>query len=154
MEFILAFFRSLAKLLSMEMHYTSGYHPSANGQTKHMNQTVEQYIQIFCSYQQDNWDKLLPLAKFALNNALNASTGISPFFANKGYNPAITVHPEHNVTNTYAKDFRVDLQDLHQFLREQIVFVRDRYKETADRIQESLLVIKFSFQPNTSTPLS
>jgi hypothetical protein len=75
---------------------------------------LEQYIRIFCSYQQDDWDKLLTLAEFALNNTLNASTGISPFFVNKGYNPAITVHPERDVTNTYAKDFAVDLQDLHQ----------------------------------------
>jgi hypothetical protein len=97
-----------------------------------MNQTVEQYLQIFCSYQQDDWDKLLPLAEFALNNAPNTSTGISPFFANKGYNPAITVHPEQDVTNTYAKDFAVDLNNLHQFLRDQIAFAHDRYKETAD----------------------
>jgi hypothetical protein len=108
-EFILAFFWSLAELLSMEMHYTSGYHPSADGQTERINQTVEQYLQIFCSYQQDNWDKLLPLAEFALNNTLNASTSISPFFTNKGYNPAITVHPERDVANTYAEDFAVDL---------------------------------------------
>jgi hypothetical protein len=116
----------------MEMHYTSGYHPSADGQTEHMNQTVEQYIQIFCSYQQDDWDKLLPLAEFALNNAPNASTGISPFFMNKGYNPAITVHLERDVANTYTKDFAVDLQDLHQFLREQIAFACNRYKVMAD----------------------
>lgn len=134
-EFISAFFRSLGELLSMEMHYTSGYHPSADGQTERMNQTVEQYIRIFCSYQQDDWDKLLPLAEFALNNAPNASTGISPFFANKGYNPAITVHPERDVANMYAKDFAVDLQDLHQFLREQITFAQDRYKTTGDRVR-------------------
>jgi IS30 family transposase len=123
-EFILAFFRSLAELLSMEMHYTSGNHPLADGQTERMNQTVEQYIRIFCSYQQDDWDKLLPLAEFALNNTPNTSTGMSPFYAHKGYNLAIMVHLERNVANTYTKDFAVDLQDLHQFLREQNVFAR------------------------------
>ena len=134
-EFISAFFRSLGELLDMEMHYTSGYHPSADGQTEWMNQTVEQYIRIFCSSQQDDWDRLLPLAEFALNNSPNASTGISPFFANKGYNPAITVHLECDVANMYAKDFAVDLQDLHQFLREQIEFAQTQYKETADRVR-------------------
>jgi hypothetical protein len=33
----------------------------------------------------------------------------------------------------YAKDYAVDLQDLNQFLREQITFAQQRYKETADR---------------------
>jgi hypothetical protein len=117
----------------MELHFTSGYHPEADGQTERMNQTVEQYIRIYCSYQQDNWSELLPLAEFALNNAPNASTGISPFFANKGYDPAITIHPERDVANTYAKDYVVDLQQLHQFLRESITSAQERYKETADR---------------------
>jgi hypothetical protein len=141
----------LAELLSMEMHYTSGYHPSVDGQTEHMNQTVEQYLWIFCSYQQDDWDKLLPLAEFALNNALNTSTSISPFFANKRYNPAITVHPERDVANTYAKDFAVDLNDLHQFLHDQITFVRDRYKETADQVQAPDLDISVGDQVFVTT---
>ena len=58
----------------MKMHYTSGYHPSADGQTERMNQTLEQYIRMYCAYQQDDWHELLPLTEFALNNALNAST--------------------------------------------------------------------------------
>jgi len=132
-EFVSAFFRSLAELFDMKLHFTSGWHPSADGQTERMNQTVEQYIRIFCSYQQDDWDKLLPLAEFALNNAPNASTGVSPFFANKGYNPAITVHSERDVAETHARDYAVNLQDLHQFLREQIAYAQSRYKETADR---------------------
>ena len=131
-EFVFVFFWSLAELLDMKLHFTSGWHPSADGQTEHMNQTVKQYIRIFCSYQQDDWDKLLPLAEFALNNAPNASTGISPFFANKGYNPAITVHPERDVAVTHARDYAINLQDLHQFLREQITFAQARCKETAD----------------------
>jgi hypothetical protein len=55
---------------------------------------LEQYIRVYCNYQQDNWKQLLPLAEFAYNNAPNATMGISPFFANKGYNPSITVYPE------------------------------------------------------------
>ena len=41
-EFISHFMRSLGKALDMKLHYTSGYHPSADGQTEHANQTLEQ----------------------------------------------------------------------------------------------------------------
>jgi len=78
----------------MRLHFTSGYHPEGDRQTERMNQTLEQYLWIYCNYQQDNWSSLLPLAEFAYNNALNTTTGISPFFANKGYHLNITVHPE------------------------------------------------------------
>ena len=66
----------------MKLHFTSGYHPKGDGQTERMNQTLEQYLQVYCNYQQDNWLDLLPIAKFAYNNAPNTTTGISPFFAN------------------------------------------------------------------------
>jgi len=132
-EFVSVFFRSLGELLSMQLHFTSGHHPEADGQTERTNQTLEQYIRMYCSYQQDDWDRLLPLAEFALNNAPNASTGVSPFFANKGYHPAIDIHPERDVADMYAKDYAVDLQNLHEYLRQQITFAQQRYKETADR---------------------
>jgi len=62
-----------------------------------MNQTLEQYLHVYCNYQQDNWSELLSLADFAYNNAPSATTGVSPFFANKGYHLNITVHPEHDI---------------------------------------------------------
>ena len=51
----------------------------------------EQYLQVYCNYQQDNWSELLPLAEFTYNNSPSATTGITPFFENKGYHPNITV---------------------------------------------------------------
>ena len=70
-------------------NFTSGYHPEADGQTEQVNQTLEQYLWIYSTYQQDNWAPLLPIAKFAYNNAPNASISITPFFANKGYHPSL-----------------------------------------------------------------
>ena len=35
-EFILCFFRSLGKALDMKLHFTSGYHPEGDGQTKRL----------------------------------------------------------------------------------------------------------------------
>ena len=43
-EFASHFFGSLSKALNMRLHFTLGYHPKANGQTEHVNQTLEQYI--------------------------------------------------------------------------------------------------------------
>ena len=60
---------------------------------------------------------LLPLAKFAYNNAPNETTGVSPFFAHKGYHPNLEVHPEHNLALARAQDFAVDLGELHEALK-------------------------------------
>jgi IS30 family transposase len=81
LEFTSHFFCSLGSLLCMCLHFTSGHHPSANGQVEQINSTLEQYLGIYCNYKQDNWSKLLPLAEFVYNNVPHASMGISPFFA-------------------------------------------------------------------------
>ena len=131
-EFVSRFFRSLGKALDMKLHFTSGYHPEGDGQTERTNQTLEQYLRIFCNYQQDNWHTLLPLAEFAYNNAPSATTGVSPFFANKGYHPNLTVHPERDLASARAKDLVVDLDELHQQLRKSIAEAQLRYQGPAD----------------------
>ena len=91
--------RSLFHPLDMKLHFTSGYHPEGDGQTEHTNQMLEQYLRVYCNYKQDNWSELLPLAEFAYNDAPNTTTGITPFFANKGYHPNISVHPERDLAS-------------------------------------------------------
>jgi len=132
-KFTSHFFRSLGTLLDITLHFTSGYHPEGDGQTECINQTLEQYIQIYCNYQQDNWSKLLPLVEFAYNNAPSATIGVSPFFANKGYNPNLAVHPERDITSIQACSYAIDLDELHAMLKDQIKATQDRYQLTADR---------------------
>ncbi|ESK80887.1 hypothetical protein Moror_15790 [Moniliophthora roreri MCA 2997] len=131
-EFISSFSQSLGQALNMKLHFTSSYHPKANGQTKQANQILEQYLQMYCTYQQDNWDVLLPLAEFAYNNAPNTSTGISPFFANKRYHLNITVHPEYHLTSQKAHSYVSNLNDIHQFLHNEIKAAQEAYKITAN----------------------
>jgi len=90
-EFVLAFFRSLAATLQMNLHFISGHHLEADGQLERTNQTLKQYLHIYCNYQQSDWAKLLPLAEFTFNNAPSAATGILLFFANKGYHPWLQI---------------------------------------------------------------
>ena len=131
-EFISHFFRSLGKALDMRLHFTSGYHPEGDGQTEHSNQMLEQYLCVYCNYQQDNWADLLPLAEFAYNNAPSATTRVSPFFANKGYHPNISVYPERDMTSAHAHNYAVDLESLHQYLREEMTNAQQHYQGLAD----------------------
>ena len=131
-EFVSRFFRSLAKALDIELHFTSGYHPEADGQTERTNQTLEQYLRMYCNYQQDNWSDLLPLAEFAFNNSPSATTGISPFYANKGYHPNISVNSAQDFASARARDFAVNLDELHSELKQQIAISQKRYQGPAD----------------------
>jgi IS30 family transposase len=108
-EFVSCFFCSLGKALNMKLHFTLGYHPECNRQTECVNQTLEQYLQIYCNFQQENWHTLLPIAEFCYNNTPSSTTGVSPFFANKGYNPAFSVHSEYELASLKAQELVTDL---------------------------------------------
>ena len=49
-EFVSNFFQSLGTALNMWLHFTSDYYPENNGQTKCMNQTLKQYLYVYCNY--------------------------------------------------------------------------------------------------------
>jgi len=72
------------------------------------------------------------LAEFAYNNAPSATTGVLPFFANKGYHPNISVYPERDMTSTRACDYAVNLESLHQYLREEMANAQLHYQGLAD----------------------
>jgi hypothetical protein len=99
-----------------------------------VNQTLEQYLRIYCDYQQDDWQQLLPLAEFVYNNSQNSSTRVSPFFANYGYHPRCSVTvatPE--PTNPAAEAWVDKLQAIQADLKVNLQQAQERYKKQHDR---------------------
>ena len=81
------------------------------------------------NYQQDDWAELLPLAQFAYNNTIHATTKEIPFFANYGYNPTalgdtIGKHTEAESARVLASEFK----QLHLQLARDIEFFNHRIK--------------------------
>ena len=116
----------------MHLHFTSGHHPSANSQVECLNSTLEQYLQIYYNYQQDNWSKLLPLAEFTYNNAPH-SMGVSPFFATRGYDLLIAVHPDAEVTDLCACHFAINFDEMNKFLRDRMQDAHDTMSKYANQ---------------------
>ena len=132
-EFVSKFFRSLANALDMRLHFTSGYHLEADSQTEHTNQTLEQFLRIYCNYQQSDWSRLLPLAEFVYNNMLSSTTDVFPFYANKGYHPKMQLQVENNARITEADSFVTDLRLVHDDLKRAIEDAQHHYQIPADK---------------------
>ena len=86
------FWKSLSALMNMKQKLSTAFHPQTDGQTEKMNQTLEQYLGIYCNYEQGNWANLLSLAELAYNNSHQPTTDCSPFYVNYGYNLEFTVN--------------------------------------------------------------
>ena len=49
------------------------YHPQMDGQTKRVNQEVEQFLWLYVNQRQDDWYDWLAIAMFAYNDQVHAS---------------------------------------------------------------------------------
>ena len=70
---------------------STAFRPETDGQTERTNSTLEQYLRMYCNYQQNDWPQLLATAEFSYNNHYQASTKTSPFFSNYGYHPSSNI---------------------------------------------------------------
>ena len=93
------FWRAVFKALGTKLAMSSAYHPQTDGQTERANRTLEENLRSFVNSKHDDWDKHLPIIEAAYNNAVNASTGFTPFFLNYGFHPRM------------PGDLRTELQD-------------------------------------------
>ena len=57
---------------------------------------MEAYLRAFVNYEQNDWAKLLPMAKFAYNNAKNVCTGYTPFELNGDFHPRVSYQEDVN----------------------------------------------------------
>ena len=115
------FWKSLSRMMGTRQRLSTSFHPQTDGQTERMNQIVEQYLRIYCNYQQDNWFDFLSIAEFAYNNAHQTSIDCSPFYANYGYHPTFAVDlRRYNLPVPAAKTFAQKLRNLHDDLIEYV----------------------------------
>jgi len=87
--FILKFSSELCHLLQINQNISTAYHPQTDRASKRTNQTLKQYLRVFCSTQQNNWHTWLPLVQYTKNSWPSATTKKTPFDLLIGYTPQI-----------------------------------------------------------------
>jgi hypothetical protein len=131
--FTSAFWKTLIATLGIKLKLSTAFHPTTDGQTERMNQTLEVYLRHYVNHAQDNWVSLLPMAQVALNNAYTESTGTSPFFANFGKDPNLFMKPYDNPELEAAMVAANQLKDIHEACGDQI---KNAQKKTAAYLQD------------------
>ena len=84
LQFAAELTKELNQMLGVETKLSTVFHPQTDGQTKRMNQELEQYLRFFIDYKQKDQPEWLASAEFAVNNKTHSATKVSPFMANYG----------------------------------------------------------------------
>lgn len=135
-QFVSEFWKHLTRRLGIQSLLSTAYHPETDGQTEIANSFLEQYLRSQVSYLQDDWVRWLPLAEFAINNAMNESTKTTPFFANYGYHPRFGFEPVTPSQKPAAQDaeaFAQKMEEIHEYLRSEICIAQARHEKYANR---------------------
>src|SRR5487761_1748842 len=88
-QFTAKFSTELCKILGIKQNLSTAFHPQTDGQSERTNQSLEQYLRIFCSQDQHEWAKWLPLAQYTRNSWLSSTTKKTPFDLIMGYTPVV-----------------------------------------------------------------
>jgi len=88
-RFTSKFAAELCKLLHIKQNMSTAYHPQTDRSSERTNQTLEQYLWVFCGTQQNNWHAWLPLAQYMKNSWPLATTKKTPFDLLIRYMPQI-----------------------------------------------------------------
>jgi len=111
---------------------STAFHPQTDGQTEHLNQTIEAYLRAFVGHEQDNWVGLLPMAEFAYNNSITMGNGMSPFYANYGFHPVSSDPAASGPLNPVSKLYAHWMQGVHKASAEQLEAAHERMRRYTD----------------------
>ncbi|POM64515.1 DNA/RNA polymerase, partial [Phytophthora palmivora] len=84
-----AFWDTLSQLLGIKLTMSTADHPQTDGQTERVNRVLEDTLRSIWADAPRSWSDQLPMVEFALNNAVHASTGFTPFYLNGLRHPQV-----------------------------------------------------------------
>ncbi|KAG3206003.1 hypothetical protein PC128_g1096 [Phytophthora cactorum] len=87
-RFTARFWQEEFTLLGTQLSMSTADHPQTDGQTERVNRVLGDLLKSYAhSFQQ--WSNCLPMAEFAINNSVHASTGHTPFYVNAMLHPRL-----------------------------------------------------------------
>ena len=134
-KFTSQFWREFSRRLGMKPRYSTAFHPQTDGQTERTNRVIEEVLRHFIDGEHKNWEELLPLTAFAMNNAKSSSTGETPFYLNTGTHPLTPNTMGISPIEGKIPTLDVIFQDMHMTLnrvKELLKAAQDRQKTYAD----------------------
>ena len=83
------FWKQFSQILRADLRLSTAFHPQTDSKSEVTIRELENFLRPYVEVHPHTWSKYLSLAEFAVNNAVNASTGYSPFVLNVGEPPTL-----------------------------------------------------------------
>jgi hypothetical protein len=134
-KFTSAVFRAFVKSMGSCLIVGSAYHKNTNAKVERANGVIGDTLRAYANGRKDDWDRQLPLAVFAINNAASTlGDGLTPFFSDRGAHPRLPLtapadgSPSGESPALYARRMR----DLELQVRELLAAAQQERKAKLD----------------------
>ena len=102
LRFVSKFWEEMFSLLGTGPQFNTAFHLEIDGQSEVTIRVFENFLRPYIEHRPSTWTAQLPLAEFAVNNAVNVSTGFTPFLFELR---ATSSHPHEAVSIWKAQEF-------------------------------------------------
>ena len=109
------------------------FHPQTDGQTKRVNQELEQYLRMFIDHRQEQQPEWLGIAEFAYNNKMYSSTQTSPFKANYGQDLRMGFEGRKKGKYERAEKFIEKTKEIQEEVKVALSKAQEEMKKYADK---------------------
>ena len=87
-RFTAKFWQCVFQALGTRLRMSTADHPETDGQTERVNRVLEEILRGY-AHSFASWSEHLPMAEFAINNSVHASTSHTPFYVNGLRHPRV-----------------------------------------------------------------
>jgi hypothetical protein len=128
------FWKEICYLAIIKRRLSTAFHPQTDGQSEALNRIVEDYLRAYCADEPTAWVNLLPLARYAYDNSMNAATKTTPNNLLYGMDCNIRLHLPDATAKIPEASARIEkLHQLRQSLRERLAQASERMTKYYNR---------------------
>ncbi|GAA5878148.1 hypothetical protein JCM1840_002257 [Sporobolomyces johnsonii] len=109
------------------------FHPETDGRSQQSNKTAIQVLRQFVAQHQKDWVSFLATTEYAMNTAVNNSTGKTPFELVLGHTPSVLPSPSPSSPLPAVELVVLDREDKIKEAREALAVAKVRQAEQANR---------------------
>lgn len=134
-EFTNNLFKQVCEILKVKTMHTTSYHPQANGMVERVNRVVKDSLATLIGQHPQDWDKMLPYVRLAMNTAIHRSVNQTPLYLLIGrdsYFPALLTNYQ-EMDEDAARILRGRLRDARETAVESARNSRERWARDYDR---------------------
>ena len=132
-RFVSKFWEELFSLLGNDLRFSTAFHPQTDGQSEVTIWVLDNFLQPYVEHRPSSWVNQLPLAEFAMNNAIN----VSIFYLNQSSHPLVPntllAKGEPKVSNETVKEALERMKTALVDAKSNLTTTQQRMKRVVDK---------------------